>query len=1176
MSKLKLIFAFLLFAATSCKVGNSDMDFSEQKRDKNPRKVVLLDQNWKTAREGSEILEDTSGIEKFNYDDSAWQNVDIPHNWDQYYGYRRMKHGNLHGTAWYRKEFSIDPGMKGRRYFLFFEGVGSYAIVWVNGKLVGTHKGGRTSFTLDITDAIDSEKKNVITVKAGHPAFIADLPWVCGGCSGEWGFSEGSQPMGIFRPVSLIATNDIKIEPFGVHVWNDNTISSEKASLYIETELKNYSQSSGDIEIVSRLIDKQNNAVAEVSNNYSLSGLSHKTYKQNFPEIKNPHLWSPEDPYLYNLVSLVKKDGKVIDKLETPYGIRWISFPIQRQDGDPRFYLNGKPYFINGTCEYEHLIGKSHSFTNEMIGARISQIISGGFNAFREAHQPHNLSYQHYLDEKGMLFWSQFSAHIWYDTPEFKENFKILLKDWIKERRNSPSIIMWGLQNESTIPEAFAKECTAIIREMDPTASSQRPVTTCNGGSGTDWNVIQNWSGTYGGDPYNYGKELKKDLLNGEYGAWRTTDLHTDGPFDQDGKYSENRFSQLMEIKAGEATNVKDSVIGHFNWLFSSHENPGRIQNGEGFRDIDRIGPVNYKGLFTAWGEPLDAYYMYRSNYASKSKEPMVYIVSHSWPERWLNPGIKDSIVVYSNCDEVELMNDMDGKSFGRKKNPGTGKHFQWDGIDIQYNLLKAKGYVNGEAVATDVVVLNNLPESPNFQKLYTKKEVLAPQDGNYIYRVNAGGPEFIDSFGNSWAADVHKSNGDSWGSLSWTDNFDSLPDFYASQRRIWDPVKDTKNWSLFQTFRYGTDQLQYEFPVENGEYKVDLYFVEPWYGTGGGLDCSNWRIFDIAINNKTVLKNFDIWKEAGYDTAIKKTFTAQVVDKKLIISFPEERSGQAIISAVAIRGKKQEPAEASRGIIKNTSSTILKKKTWLDIGQKEYTDAKTEWAKLPYQVFGAEWLSYPENNKFSGSIELNEKASVYVLSNDGSLKKPEWLQSFTKIEGEAVNSLNEHYKVYLDTLEAKQSLNFNNSDGTEFFVAAVPYYRMGEGEDERPSIKFEAEKAHYEAEKTSNFKDADYVDFGNKSPAIIEWEVNPGLAGIHLLRFRYMNVSTKPIKVKFEIIAANGTIIRNDELTFPVKDEKWKILNTTTGGYINAGKYKIRISGSDLNGLRLESFEFQ
>ncbi len=168
-----------------------------------------------------------------------------------------------------------------------------------------------------------------------------------------------------------------------------------------------------------------------------------------------------------------------------------------------------------------------------------------------------------------------------------------------------------------------------------------------------------------------------------------------------------------MEIKVAQAEAARDSVAGQFQWLFSSHENPGRIQNGEGFRDIDRVGPVNYKGLFTVWGEPLDAYYMYMANYAAPAENPMVYIVSHSWPDRWTAPGVKDSIVVYSNCDEVELFNDTGNISLGKKKNPGQGRHFQWDDVPVRYNVLHAVGYRKGQKVTTDMVMLHHLPEAP-------------------------------------------------------------------------------------------------------------------------------------------------------------------------------------------------------------------------------------------------------------------------------------------------------------------------------------------------------------------------------------------------------------------------------------------------------------------------------
>ena len=395
-------------------------------------------------------------------------------------------------------------------------------------------------------------------------------------------------------------SNPLAIEPFGVHIWNNAACDS----VFIETEVKNYTQQPQQIELVNKFTLASGKQVFRHSQQTTIKAGETITLR-HAEKIENAHRWLLSDPYLYSLATMIKRDGKTTDEVRTPFGIRNIKWGRQ-------FFLNGTPTFINGTCEYEHLLGNSHAFSPEQIRSRIKQITNAGFNAFREAHQPHNLLYQQLLDEQGMLFWSQFSAHIWYDTPAFRDNFKRLLVRWIKERRNSPSVILWGLQNESILPKEFAQECSDIIRSLDPTCRDQRLITTCNGGEGTDWNVIQNWSGTYGGSANNYDNELKRpdQLLNGEYGAWRTIDLHGDA------KYSEESFTTLLETKARLAESAKDSVCGHFQWLFTSHDNPGRTQPDGTLRRIDKIGPINYKGLTTIWEEPTPAYYMYKQRYA--------------------------------------------------------------------------------------------------------------------------------------------------------------------------------------------------------------------------------------------------------------------------------------------------------------------------------------------------------------------------------------------------------------------------------------------------------------------------------------------------------------------------------------------------------------------------------
>ena len=898
------------------------------------RHDTLLAEGWRTA-EDDVNPERYAGFAEAGFDDRSWITVEVPHNWEGYTADHGLVHGDRHGTAWYRRSVAIPAGEHGRRFFLYFEGVGAYATVWVNGRLVGRHAGGRTTFTLDITGAVTPGRAALVVVRADYPDGIRDLPWVAGGDAPVYGFSEGTQPMGIFRPVHLVVTDEIRVEPFGVHCWNGEDISAAAAVLHVETEVRNYGSAPRDVALRSRLRDRAGRVVAEMLSHAALAPGQTATLRQDTPALAQPHLWSLDDPYLYTLESTVLSGPRELDRVETTCGLRTIHWPATATD-DPRFLLNGRPVFLNGVAEYEHLLGDSHAFTAEQIRARVGQIRAAGFNAFRDAHQPHNLRYQEYWDREGLAWWPQFAAHIWFDTPAFRANFKALLRDWVRERRNSPSLVLWGLENESILPPDFARECSDLIRELDPTASSQRKITTCNGGTGTDWNVPQNWSGTYGGDPAKYADELKRQKLVGEYGAWRSIDLHTEGPFRQDGVQSEDRMTALLEGKIRLAESVRGQACGQFLWLFSTHENPGRKlgwlgeQHGDGIRPIDQVAPANNKGLLTLWGEPTDAYYLYRSNYAPAATQPMVYIVSHTWPDRWTEPGRKSGIIVYSNCDEVELFNDYRGRSLGRRTRGGKGTHFQWDDVEIGTNVLYAEGYRGGRRVATDSLILDRLPPAPHRAELDGDvANLTAPAPGqNYLYRVNCGGPDYRDSNGNLWSADRDDAPGLAWGSQSWAAAFPNVPPDLGSQREVHDPIVGTRDDALFQTFRYGREELRYRFAVPDGKYRIELYLIEPWYGRGGGLDCTGWRLFDVALNGDTVLHDVDLWKEAGYCHAVKKVVEGTARGGVLVLSFPRVASYQAVISAIALstaNRSSRAPADrpAARPAARTTAAAI-------------------------------------------------------------------------------------------------------------------------------------------------------------------------------------------------------------------------------------------------------------
>jgi hypothetical protein len=1113
------------------------------------RQDISLNYNWQTSLNNKD-----------------WRTVNIPHNWDDYYGYRRLLHGNLHGNAEYKREIVIKQSKKGKRFFLFFEGVGSYATVLLNGKYVGNHAGGRTTFTLDVTDVIKTGgTKNLLEVKVAHPANIKDLPWVCGGCSEDRGFSEGSQPLGIFRPVHLIVTTDVRIEPFGIHAWAD--IKNNTASLSVNTTLKNYSQENRQVVIVNQLVDASGKIVKEVILQQPLKVKDSIAVSQNEIEILNPNLWSTEDPNLYKIVSIIKENNVVIDKTETDFGFRTIKW----KNPSHQFTLNGKPVFINGIAEYEHLLGQSHAFSNEQIIARMKWIQSAGFNAFRDGHQPHNLLYGKLCNEKGILWWTQLSAHVWYDTKEFRDNFKILLREWVIERRNDPSVILWGLQNESKLPKDFSEECTAIIRSLDPTASIQRLVTTCNGGEGTDWDVPQNWTGTYGGNPAMYGNDLKKQILVGEYGAWRTIDLHTEGGFVQNSILSEDRMTQLMEQKIRLAESVKDSVAGQFFWLLTSHDNPGRVQGGEGARELDRIGPVNYKGLLTPWEEPTDAYYMFRSNYADKNKEPMVYIVSHTWPNRWMKPGIKDSIYVYSNCDEVELFNDLNGASLGRKKKNGIGTHFQWDSVNIRYKVLSAVGYVNGKMAATDVIVLNHLPQSPNFKDFTDRyNSVLSPKkDYNYVYRVNCGGADYTDENGNNWQADKNFAT-------SWTKDFTEVPENFTSQRRTFSPIKGTNDWKLFQTFRYGKDKLKYEFTLPDGEYLVELYFIEPWLGIGGGIKASGMRLFDVAINGKKVLNGLDIWAEAGTNTALKKTVKAKITGGKMIISFPETKVGQAVISAIAVASTNKLSNETKLINIGRPVSDY-QFKNWLDIGDKQYIEDNILFNALPSNLYGAEWISYRNKNTHRRIGFKTAKATNVFVGFLKSKEKIPALQDFENTGTEIITDENggTFYTVYRK-LFAKDAIVEIDIPGC--IVVMQPVNNMQPAFDLKPITSYRTNVAiPGEGVVKEQFAGRECAIIKSNDKVTIEWPVQTGVADIYSITMKYFYGKTEPVKAKLQLIGAGKAMMLEETVNFTfTREGKWNQFTINTGSMINAGNYTIKLIIENAAGLAVSGIELQ
>lgn len=1102
-------------------------------------------------------------FETVGFRDADWKTVQVPHNWQGYSYNRQVVRGTMHGVAWYRKPLTFPKRSADERLFLMFEGVNAYATIWLNGKLVGKHGGGLVSFTLDVTDAV-KDGDNLLAVRAENPDGIEDLPWVPGDDQPRNGFAEGSQPLGIFRPVHIIKANSLKVQPFGVYAWGGKAnINTERARLTVRNELENLSARPRQFTLVNEMVDAQGRVAGQSTTTRTLKAGEKAQFEQPLSEITRPHLWSPETPYLYTLRTRLIENGKVVDETDTPYGIRTVEIR-DNAFGQKQLFINEKPFYIHGTAEYEHHLGGSQAFTPEQVAARVGQVKAGGFNAFRDAHYPHNLRYQEHFARDGLMWWTQFSAHVWFDNPNFRTNFKSLMIDWVKERRNNPALFLWGLQNESKLPADYSREAVAIIREHDPMASVERLIVSCNGGEGTDWNVPQNWSGTYGGNADLYAEELKTQGLVGEYGAWRSLGWHEEAPY-ANGVFSESAMAALLEKKTRLALSVEGQAVGDFQWLLTTHENPGRpmridgTQIFDGIRPLEHIGPSNNKGLLTLWGEPTDAYYMYR---AKTIKTPMVHIVSHTWPDRWTEAGVKSGLQVYSNCDAVELFNDVGGKlSLGRRERPADGRPFQWDDVDVRYNVLSAVCLNDNRVQARDLITLNHLPEAPDFAtRIQDAAPITRAETGqSYLYRVNTGGADYRDADGQLWLGDRQWAEGRHWGWQSWAEDYPDLDPMLGSRRVSYDVIHGTPEQGLFQTYRFGRDRLNYRFAVPEGEYEIELYFAEPWYGHAS-IDATGWRIFDVAVNDQVVLDDLDLFAEAGINRAVKKVVRARAINGELRLHFPEVKAGQAVIAAIAIR-------HAGQGHVTRPDGTDLiagadNATTFLDNGQAVYADAKARFARLPHLLLDSDYIRpLSATSQGKTTFSLRTEADLYLVLRPEDKAPAGW--DVPDFKAQSVSNGTATALIFAKRRATKGETITVPANLPVLARRALPSpFAPGVFTFERNRNLHEGELATLEGGRVATlikgYAGQAYAEMD--SDGYLTWEVTTGLAAKQAYLIRYH--VTQPVQAQLKVTDISGITVAEMPLTLtPDAGGNWAEITTETAGFINAGTYRVILS---------------
>ena len=580
------------------------------------------------------------------------------------------------GTGWYRKTITHTP-TSNTRYLLDFEGIMLTGDVYLNGKHIGGTDYGYVGFEIDVTNLL-RKGENILVVKASTQNEKASR-WYTGG--------------GLFRNVSLVSTPaDIYFERHPLYITTrDNRYVTVSADYTNRTRMK-------QTRMKVSIYDAEGNLVAETTAQRGRNPQSRTVnIKAQELEIANPKLWDLDTPYLYTCVAqLLKEDGSVADEYSEHFGIRTIEY-----GPDFGFKLNGKKVLLKGYANHHTLGALGAAAYPRAIEKRLLLMKQFGMNHIRTSHNPYSRQFIELCDKYGILIvdelydkWTR--QHTGSRVP-FMNHFASDITEWVTRDRNSPSVVLWSLGNEL---------------QQDPNQPFNDFGVTCYKMMKT---VLQRYDST----------RLVTVAMHPRYRNWETDSLPCDLAMQTDIQAYNYRYMYFpgdgrrfpwMTFYQSEASTAAmgpnwfemnlDKVIGLAYWGAIDYlgESQGWPAKGwaQGVFDISlNPKPKAYfmKSFFS--DEPLVRLSVMEDKNAGVEWNGIITGTDRQ-SELWNRPeGSKANLVIYTNCDEVELL--LNGKSLGRRENPKDAKSrnkITWNGIDYKKGKIEAVGYRQGKAVA--------------------------------------------------------------------------------------------------------------------------------------------------------------------------------------------------------------------------------------------------------------------------------------------------------------------------------------------------------------------------------------------------------------------------------------------------------------------------------------------
>lgn len=648
---------------------------------------------------------------QFGFDDSGWRLLNLPHDWGIEGPFKQEYPGNTGklpwwGVGWYRKHFQIPASDTGSKIYLDVDGAMSYATVWLNGRFIGGWPYGYASWRVDLTPFIRFGGPNVIAIRLDNPPDSSR--WYPGG--------------GIYRNVWLVKTSMIHVGHWGTYVTTPN-VSKDNATVKIQVRVENDTDSDATVAVKNEIYELKSNgkrgkSVASAENAALAVDARGSCVSEAQMHVRNPKLWNLESPFRYVVVTSILRDGELLDRYETPFGIRTIEFTAA--DG---FLLNGKRVPINGTCNHHDLGALGTAIDVRALQRQIEILKEMGCNAIRTSHNPPAPELLNLCDKMGMLVMDE-SFDCW-EEGKTKNDYHLLFDDWhekdwraeLRRDRNHPCIILWSIGNEiaeQMTPRGLeiATELTRIAHEEDPT----RPTTAACNHEEAGFNGFENGVDVFG---YNYKPAL--------YGDFRQA--HPDKPLfgSETASCISSRGIYVFPVTDNKAGGMADYQMSSYDlyappWATTPDaEFAGEDKNpfvaGEfvwtGFDYLGEPTPYygdspsrsSYFGIIDLAGFPKDRFYLYQAHW--RPNLPMAHIV----PQCWNWPGREGQITpvhVYTSGDEAELF--LNGKSLGRKKKGQYEYRLRWDNVIYEPGKLTVVAYRNGKKWAMDTVQTAGAP----------------------------------------------------------------------------------------------------------------------------------------------------------------------------------------------------------------------------------------------------------------------------------------------------------------------------------------------------------------------------------------------------------------------------------------------------------------------------------